>query len=215
MPHTHMISLLNRTCFQIIVRNSQIVLGNVRHFIWRFSRWLSDMEIIRLWCPNMNVSHGHNIKSSSSPFPRLCQGFFKLFYYSHFEVHHSLRPFLWVEFSSKFKAKAFRREAIWSGWARLCLCCKRFIRNVIIVSLQANYRTRSRKSTRQGRSTQRSWATGAVSVVATTSRPRITIWIYMKMNMWKAHRRLFGVKPGSFLSFYAFWWKTCQTSLKR
>lgn len=60
-----------------------------------------------------------------------------LFYYLGFEAHHSPQPFLWLEFSSEFKAKALRREAIWSGWGVLCLRCKRFISNVIIVSLAA------------------------------------------------------------------------------
>lgn len=142
-----------------------------------------------------------------------------LFYYLGFEAHQSLQPFLWLEFSSEFKAKALRREAIWPGWGVLCLRCKRFISNVIIVSLAAYTCTRSeKKTTGQRRSTQQRWAAAAVSVTAMTSRLEHDLNLYMKMHLWNTHHYLFGVKPGSFLPFLsggAFGWKTCQRSLKR
>lgn len=122
--------------FQIIRRNSQIVLGSVRHFIWSLSRWPCDMEIIRLsgvqiWMYAMGITSSH-------PWAHLpvCATDF-CYFTTHTLKFIVLHNVLGVRFSSRLKAKPSRREVMWSSWGVLCLRCKLYISNVNIVSLQA------------------------------------------------------------------------------
>lgn len=203
-----MISLLNKTCSQIIVRNSQIVLGNVRHFICRFSRWLSDMEIIRL----SDVQIWMLAKGIISSHPR-----------AHFLVcatdfcYFSTRTLKFIilrdasygsSLAENLKQRPSGRPSGPAGVSyvsavNVSLATRLLFPHRLITAWGV------KKSTRQGCSTQQSCATGAVSVAATTSRLWITIWLYMKIHTWNAHQCLFGLNLGT------FWWKTCQTSLKR
>lgn len=125
-----MISLLS-TCFQIIRRNSQIVLGSVRHFIWSVSRWPCDIRLsgVQIWMYAMGITSSH-------PWAHLpvCATDF-CYFTAHTLKFIVLHDVLGVRFSSK--AKPSRREAMWSSWGVLCLRCKLYISNVNIVSLQA------------------------------------------------------------------------------
>lgn len=157
-----MISLLSTTCFKIILRNGQIVLSNVHHFIWRVSRWPSDMEIIRLsgvqiWMHAMGITSSHLWAHWPVCATDFC--YFTTHTLKFIVLHHVLR----VQFSSRLKAKP----------GCLCLRCKLYINNVNIVSYRLKWKVH--KAGMQ----QWSWATGAVIAVAVTT----TKWCATILNL--------------------------------